>query len=201
MTMKRNSLVLGLVLAGLALSATQASAFFCHKPWRFRCHRYATHITCRPYNAFTPICWGNLVCDGCCPNPCGVAAGCLPFNYMGGWPAFAGTMGGCAAPVLGVPPTAPAAPGTFTPPPPAPATNSYYPGAYNPYAFNPYVNPYGVMRVGYHPAYPGYYYNPYAYAGYNPLAYGAYYTAAYGAYNPAAYAAYYQTLQNWYNGR
>ena len=22
-----------------------------------------------PYNAFTPICWGNLICDGCCPSP------------------------------------------------------------------------------------------------------------------------------------
>src|SRR5262245_27306856 len=66
-----------LSLAGVALSAVPASAGWLHNKC---CNRWATTIVCRPYNAFTPVCYGNLVCDGCCPfafNPgmCGNCAG------------------------------------------------------------------------------------------------------------------------------
>jgi hypothetical protein len=197
--MKRKSVVLGLLaLAGLALHVTEASAFFCCKPWRCHrgCHRCTTCITCRPYNAFTPICWGNLYCDGCCPSPCGVAGGQLPFQYMGGFGAYYGGMG-CCPPTCAasmypavlnggmmgyhggtvLPDSTPAAPKTntpapggsnFTPPTPAPATSYYYPG------YNPYMNPYyGVMRTGYYPNYMGYgAYPNYGYGyGYNPAMY------------------------------
>src|SRR5271168_3906033 len=77
--MKRNILALGLLsLCCVALCAGSAHALF--DCWLPR-HRYVTHITCRPYNAFTPICWGNLVCDGCNPSPCGCASGCLPMQF------------------------------------------------------------------------------------------------------------------------
>ena len=55
-------------LAGAALTAAPASA-----GWLLRhfCggHRCETVIVCRPYNAFTPVCSGSMVCDGCCPFP------------------------------------------------------------------------------------------------------------------------------------
>lgn len=56
-------------LAGAALTAAPASA-----GWLFHRHsgvnRCSTVIVCRPYNAFTPACSGNMVCDGFCPFSC-----------------------------------------------------------------------------------------------------------------------------------
>src|SRR5882724_10277641 len=75
---------------GLLNPCNPCSLWHCH-------NRYVTQITCRPYNAFTPICWGNLVCDGCCPQPCGVASGCLPMTF--GVPPFAAN--GCGMPCMG----------------------------------------------------------------------------------------------------
>ena len=57
-----------LSLAGLAMSATPASAWFLCR--NHGCNRFSTVIVCRPYNAFTPVCSGSLVCDGCCPFSC-----------------------------------------------------------------------------------------------------------------------------------
>jgi hypothetical protein len=96
--MKRNILAIGLFsLCCVTFFAPPAQAFFgifsCWHP----CNRYVTQITCRPYNAFTPICWGNLVCDGCCPSPCGVAGGQLPLTM--GVPPWASSCGsGCCGP-------------------------------------------------------------------------------------------------------
>ena len=56
-----------LSLACLGLSARPASAWWLH---RCGCNRYSTIIVCRPYNAFTPVCSGSMVCDGCCPFAC-----------------------------------------------------------------------------------------------------------------------------------
>src|SRR3954447_16572156 len=164
-TMKRKSLVLALLaLAGLASHVTDADAFFCCRPWRHRCHRYATQITCRPYNAFTPICWGNLVCDGCCPNPCGVASGCMPMSMgmpsccgMGyGMSGFGGCCAGdaCGATDMKSAPAICSQP--FTPPmpmPSGPGTTMYQ-----------QPMPQGVSQANYYPQpmyapqyYPGYY--------------------------------------------
>lgn len=66
--MRLKPFVVALSLAGLALSAAPASAW-----WLMRKHginRYSTVVVCRPYNAFTPVCSGSLVCDGCCPFSC-----------------------------------------------------------------------------------------------------------------------------------
>lgn len=76
--MKMKLLLLGLLgLSALATVASPASAFFglgCRGS-----NRYATYIVCRPYNAFTPLCTGNLFCDGCCPmQGCGLMNQCCP---------------------------------------------------------------------------------------------------------------------------
>ena len=101
--MKRKILAFGLFsLCSLAMFAGESQAFFgLLSPYHpsslwHRHNRYVTHITCRPYNAFTPICWGNLVCDGCNPSPCGVASGCLPMQI--GVPPWASA--GCGMPSM-----------------------------------------------------------------------------------------------------
>src|SRR2546423_62662 len=103
--MKRKILALGLFsLCCLALFTGESRAFFgLLSPYHpsslwHRHNRYVTHITCRPYNAFTPICWGNLVCDGACPSPCGVMGGSLPMTF--GAPPFP-SLGCCNMPCMG----------------------------------------------------------------------------------------------------
>ncbi len=106
--MKRKILALGLFsLCTLAFFTGESQAWFNgpfspYNPCSFwnRHNRYVTQITCRPYNAFTPICWGNLVCDGCCPNPCAAASGCMPMQM--GVPPFPAP--GCCGPFCGGPP-------------------------------------------------------------------------------------------------
>jgi hypothetical protein len=101
---KRNLLVAGvLALVCLATGVGDVAAygllspFSRHSLWHPH-NRYVTQITVRPYNAFTPIAWGNLVCDGCVPNPCGVSAGVLPMSF--GVPPFAAN-GMMPAPMCG----------------------------------------------------------------------------------------------------
>lgn len=103
--MKRNFLALGMFsLCCMALVAGETQAFFgLLSPYHpsslwHRHNRYVTQITCRPYNAFTPICWGNLVCDGCCPSPCGVASGCMPMQI--GMPPWCNSYGTCGLPCM-----------------------------------------------------------------------------------------------------
>lgn len=68
--MKVKLLVLtALSLAGVALSAAPASAWWL-LPRHHGINRFSTVIVCRPYNAFTPVCHGSMVCDGCCPFSC-----------------------------------------------------------------------------------------------------------------------------------
>ena len=57
-----------LSLAGLVLSAAPASAWWLQR--NNGINRFSTVVVCRPYNAFTPVCHGSLVCDGCCPFSC-----------------------------------------------------------------------------------------------------------------------------------
>src|SRR5258708_565473 len=70
-TMKTKTLTLALLgMVGWFLGTNDAGAFW-------RCRDYSV-IKCRPYNAFTPLCWGNMTCDGCCPFAgCG-GGGCCP---------------------------------------------------------------------------------------------------------------------------
>lgn len=149
-----------LSLVGLALSASASQAGF------FRnlcCNRCATHIVVRPYNAFTPFCYGNMVCDGCCPTPfcasgcgpggsgCGPAMAPLAVNY--GFGCQQSPMlypGAPGSPVL-LPGNPGYAPG-YAPMPAAPVNNTTYLNQ----------QPYGVQPAGYNPgyAYPGYGYYP-----------------------------------------
>jgi hypothetical protein len=197
--MRNKFWALGLVsLACLGLAVAEADAFFHHRRGcGLRCHAFTTHITCRPYNAFTPICWGNLTCDGCCPNPCGVASGCgipgmggmgcgmgygmgnwggwSPWDsYASGYPSCEG--GNCPGTITTPAPSATPGQPNFTPPPPAINQTMYgYPRGYGYY---------GVQPVGYYSGYyPGYY--PYQY----PQGYNYGYGYGYG-YNPAAYYGY-----------
>ena len=50
--------VLSVIAAGV--TAGNASAF-----WPFCCHKGTIKV--RPYNAFTPACFGTMYCDGCMP--------------------------------------------------------------------------------------------------------------------------------------
>jgi hypothetical protein len=178
--MKRKILALGLFsLCILAMFTGELQAFFgLLSPYHpsslwHRHNRYVTQITCRPYNAFTPICWGNLVCDGCNPSPCGVAGGCMPINM--GVPPWAqsgccGIPGGFApnyayaSDMMSAPQQGPMMPmpdvrsQPFMPPAPMPVptgpnTTMMYPQS-------------GVAQANYYPMYmPQYYpptfYNPY----------------------------------------
>jgi hypothetical protein len=172
--MKRNILALGLFsLCCLALFTAESQAFFgLLSPWHHH-NRGVTHITCRPYNAFTPICWGNLVCDGCNPSPCGVASGCLPISM--GIPPWAYTYGmghgvgygfggcctgdACGASDMPAVNSQPSFKAPAPSPMPAPGQTMYPP-----------MQPQGVSQANYYPQpmyapqyYPGYYpaYNPY----------------------------------------
>ena len=87
-------------LTALLMLAGNADAWLfnhcggCHGCHSHCHHCYETHICCRAYNAFTPICWGNLYCDGCCPNMGGGGGGCCASM---GWSGCApGSL--CAAP-------------------------------------------------------------------------------------------------------
>ncbi|MBI3823832.1 MAG: hypothetical protein HY289_14275 [Planctomycetes bacterium] len=169
--MKRKILLGLFSLCALAMFANDSHAFGLLSPYHpsslwNRHNRYVTQITCRPYNAFTPICWGNLVCDGCVPSPCGVASGCMPMTMgVPPWaqPACGPFMGGGFAPqpdfsrVTDMPPVH-SMPPAFIPPIPMQVPS----GPNSTMAY-----PYGVSQANYYPMYmPQYYqapmyYNPY----------------------------------------
>ena len=151
--MKRNILALSLLsLCTLALFSGSVDAWCFHK-------HHTTRITCRPYNAFTPICWGNLVCDGCCPSPCGVASGCMPMQM--------GFGGGCGLPYMAGG-YAPAPASATDRPMPDIRSTPYTPPMPMPVPSGPNVsmNPYqGVAQANYNP-YPPMYYMPIYYTPY-----------------------------------
>src|SRR5260370_30639585 len=63
--MRMKTIVIGLLsLGAFAASVQPVRAFLC---WRHCCCKYSTYICCRPYNAFTPTCYGSITCNGCCP--------------------------------------------------------------------------------------------------------------------------------------
>jgi hypothetical protein len=147
--MKKTIVALGLGLCGLILCAGDASAW----GW-FRHHnRYQSVIICRPYNAFTPVCYGNMICDGCCPPlACNQMAmhGYQPWAAPGPWGdpcCMAPGAGGHG--VHGVPAALPGPGHDVTPPPPlaapgvtmAPTYPGIQPAAYQPYYYPGYYYP------------------------------------------------------------
>ncbi len=160
-------LLTALSLACLGLSARPASAWWLGLH-RCGCNRYSTIVVCRPYNAFTPVCAGSMVCDGCCPfscPSCGPGACCSPVlgNPMlsmaydpAGISGFAGGYApgyGAAQPMMmapaGVPTTAP----QFQAPAPVPTQQTQMQMNWN-------VQP-AAYQQGYFPAYYPVNVNPY----------------------------------------
>jgi hypothetical protein len=216
-------LVLGLVsltvLGGLPQLALAGP--FC---WRCRCSKYSTYICIRPYNAFSPVCYGNIMADGCCPLMMGGGqfSGCCPgpstpscftacapsctmgFDGGGCLPAPGNVQQPQAAAPNATPPAqqlpqGPAAGPQFAPPNPAQLNPAAYMWGYNPYLYN-----YGVMQTS---AYQNYYgnYAPAGYNGYQPNYYQNYgygYGYGYGTPNYGQAPNYGQVPSYWYgNGR
>jgi hypothetical protein len=180
--MKSKILALGfLSLCSMAMFAGESQA------WLFQCfhhHKYTTQITCRPYNAFTPICWGNLVCDGCCPS-FGGGGGCqMPMMMGAPFACGYGGYGACGANGCGGAPAATPPVTNFTPPMPMPAGTTFYPPSMQmpmPTAPNAYYPSPDVSQANYYPQ------------GYYPQ---AYYPAMPTYYSP--YAGYYPAPNYWY---
>src|SRR6185437_13302700 len=88
-TMKKRILVGLLSVAALLVNSTVSYA------WLFNhccgC-KYSMYICCRPYNAFTPVCSGNISCNGCCP----MMGGCCPSPCMPS--CFSGCPSPCCPP-------------------------------------------------------------------------------------------------------
>jgi hypothetical protein len=173
----RKLLLLGLLSLGM-VSATSSSA----QAWFFHnccgCNSCTTTLCIKPYNAFSPVAYGNIVADGCMPlNVYGGGLPCMrqPF-YPGACAApSCFTSGccdtGCLPPAAGIP-VAPATGGQplpqgnpgqqFTPPSPQPLT----PGAFlmpmqNPMAYGYSYGHAPVQPVSYQQPMvnPYYYYN------------------------------------------
>jgi len=150
-----------LSLAAIGLFAQPSFAWLMH-----RCCgcKYSTYICCQPYNAFTPVCFGNITGLGCCPvalNCC--QPSCCQSNC--GWQASCGSP--CCGPSCcdsgcnsGTYYSGPSSyplpvPGNFTPPPPTPMNGAVSYGWNQQY---PMVPPYQVQQTSYYPPYnPGYY--------------------------------------------
>src|SRR5262249_25806429 len=107
-----------LSLAMLGMANAPASAWFnCCHPWRC-CGKCVQTICCRPYNAFTPVCFGTICCTGCCP-----LATCCPMPLTGPMDsipgpscAFPGDGPGCFGPSCGGPSCGPDCGGGAMPP-------------------------------------------------------------------------------------
>jgi hypothetical protein len=157
-----------LSLAVWALATAEASAWFgCCGHHCCGRHCYSYSICCRPYNAFTPVCFGNLYCDGCCMPPSGMwQSACGAANPFAGCGAGQWGCEGCGgqlpAPDVierGGPPPA------FTPPAPTPMGSAQpLPSNGAGWAWSAGIPPYGMVQ----PAAYGQAYYPNYYNGYYP---------------------------------
>jgi len=107
----------------LPLNSGKASAW--NWPWKCCCgHCYDFSICCKQYNAFSPVCFGKIFCDGCCPTPYlnGLAHGTAQGNGM----PIVGSSGAVFdSQFLGqLPAPDTVAPPTFNAPMPSPADSS-----------------------------------------------------------------------------
>jgi hypothetical protein len=98
-------LFLGLLSAAALGAFAPESQAWCLGCWRDRhcCSRYSTRLCIRPYNAFSPVAYGNIVADGC--MPVNVFGGQLPGMGMPSvfGPGFGGgcCTSGCCVPGCG----------------------------------------------------------------------------------------------------
>ncbi|HYV39182.1 MAG TPA: hypothetical protein VE988_26075 [Gemmataceae bacterium] len=65
--MKKLLLLGALSIAAVATTAFDANAWFLACCRNNCCNKCTTTLSCRPYNAFSPCCFGNICCDGCMP--------------------------------------------------------------------------------------------------------------------------------------
>ena len=156
--MRKLLLAAALSAGALCLNVGQASAGL----FRCCCYKKCCTFCVKPYNAFSPVCFGSLCFDGCCPSPQGCCnqgpppGACCgdPCGGCGAGPGF--LPGGPPAPTTGMPPAATQGGPQFTPPAPQqlpqgtgarayPAPRSFLPPVqpvgYYPYGY-PYANPY-----------------------------------------------------------
>src|SRR5438067_10747813 len=63
--MRRFLLAAVLGLGAVGLSAGPASA---HHLLKCHCYKKCACICCKPYNAFSPVVFGNFCFEGCCPS-------------------------------------------------------------------------------------------------------------------------------------
>ena len=197
--MKKRLLTGLLSVLTLALNGPAAQAWFgCHKCCKSKC---CMNICVRPYNAFSPVCCGNITTiGGCCPmfgggmggmggmgggGPC-CGPSCMPSCFSGGCaPSYASSGccdSGCLPPAAGAPaPPAPNVP--LSPMPNGPGPQNFTPPMPTPMSSNsqqvpaPMAYGYsGVQTVGYQPSYPAYQpsYYPGYYPGYTPAYYPGY---------------------------
>jgi hypothetical protein len=148
-----------------------------------RCHKFSTYICVRPYNAFSPVCFGHIT-----------GVGCFPFMGGGfGGPGMQSCFNDCGPCIDGACPGGPTGHGPgpealpnapapekggpkFVPPQPTPMT-----GYLNYPATMPYS--YGVVQTA---AYQPGYYSGYP-QGYNQGYYPGYQAGYYAPYNPGSY--------------
>src|SRR5437899_2349932 len=110
-------------LATVAANAGPASAWF-HCFCSDHCYSYNIHV--RPYNAFSPYCFGNISCNGCAPQfalpGCGIDGayhGGVPYGGTAGHPYALGQVPP-AGMITGAPIANPANAAQFPAPPQAP---------------------------------------------------------------------------------
>jgi hypothetical protein len=175
--MKRLFTLALLSLSAASLTTGHASAWPC---WFDKCcnKKNCATLCIKPYNAFSPVCFGSICCDGCFPLSVHGGHRGSPYGAYGPYGAcgpqgMCGPMWGdggldgcdsCAVSQLPAPDTAltgtpQVLPGTNPPnsPPPAPATVPT--GTVPTSQAWPNVLPYGMIQAGYQPAYyPGYNY-------------------------------------------
>ena len=83
-----------LSLAAIGLASGPAAAWWPCFPCS--CKSCCTTTIClKQYNAFTPVCWGSLTCDGCCPMNFGCCPGMGGYGFGGGGAGQCGTNGYC----------------------------------------------------------------------------------------------------------
>ena len=140
-----------LSVAALGMTSSQASAWPLQKLF---CKNCCT-VCVRPYNAFTPVCYGSICGDGCCPIQYNQGASC-PTSWAGGCAADGAHM--IDSHMMAPAHAAPAA----QPMQPMPAQGR------PPMGWMPMQMPYGMngnagYQPGYYPNMQGYGMNPYAY--------------------------------------
>lgn len=154
-----------LSLAALSSFAPESQAWGCCG--RRHCCRYSTVLCIRPYNAFSPVAYGNICADGCMPiniyggqMPCMQQSCFAPQGFGGCCSPFGGcsTSGCCENGCLPAPGSYAGAPMTVTPGQPMPAGQ---PGP----SFTP-PNPQPIGQTNYYQA-------PYGYAPVQPVGYAA----------------------------